>query len=283
VKRLIVTGDDFGLALPVNEAVVDAHVRGVLTAASLMVSAEAAGDAVERARSTPTLRVGLHLVLVEGRPVLAPEEVPDLVDGRGEFSADLVRAGFRFFFKPAVRRQLEAEIRAQFDAFHSTGLPLDHVNAHNHMHFHPTVLAIVLRVGQEYGMRAVRLPYEPPMLSWRASGKGLASKIAWGLFLAPWNRILKSRLRRESLRSNDFVFGMADSGAMNRDLVRSFVAQLPEGVSEMYFHPATRRCAVLDRTMPLYDHVGEFRALTDSAVREEIDRAGIQRIAFSDL
>ncbi len=144
MKQLILTGDDFGLDVPVNEAVEEAHCRGVLTAASLMVGADAVADAVERARRLPTLRVGLHVVLVEGRPVLPPSEVPDLVDGNGEFSTRLVRSGFRFFFLPRVRRQMEAEIRAQFRAFRETGLALDHADAHNHMHVHPTVLGLML-------------------------------------------------------------------------------------------------------------------------------------------
>ena len=158
MKRLIVTGDDFGLALPVNEAIEVAHRDGILTAASLMVSGQAAADAVERARRLPTLRVGLHVVLVQGRPVLPPEKVPDLVGESGEFGARLVRAGFRFFFLPAVRRQLEAEIRAQFAAFRETGLALDHANGHSHMQLHPTVMALIIRVGREFGLRAVRVP-----------------------------------------------------------------------------------------------------------------------------
>ena len=70
MKRLIVTADDFGAAREVNEAVESAHRGGVLTAASMMVAAPAAADAVARARRMPALRVGLHVVLVEGRPVL---------------------------------------------------------------------------------------------------------------------------------------------------------------------------------------------------------------------
>ena len=148
MKRLIVTGDDFGLAGPVNEAIAEAHRRGILTTASLMVSGAAAKDAVERARALPSLRVGLHVVVVEGRPVLPPDEVPDLVDRSGVFSTRLTRAGFNFFFRPDVRRQLEREIRAQFEAFVKTRLRLDHVNAHNHMHLHPTILSIVLKLGR---------------------------------------------------------------------------------------------------------------------------------------
>ncbi len=69
-RQLIVTADDFGADEAVNEAVERAHVDGILTAASLMVSGDAAADAVERARRLPKLGVGLHIVLVEGRPAL---------------------------------------------------------------------------------------------------------------------------------------------------------------------------------------------------------------------
>ena len=283
MRTLIVTGDDFGLAVPVNEAIEEAHQRGILTTASLMVGADSAADAVERARRLPLLKVGLHLVLVEGHPVLPPHEIPDLVDGRGECSTNLFRAGLNFFFRPGVRRQLEAEIRAQFQAFQDTGLPLDHVNAHNHMHLHPTVLGLVLKVGREFGLRAVRVPYEPLLPSWRASGGALLPRAAAWLLTAPWSRLLRARLRRADMRANDFVFGLHDSGKMDADRVLRFLRHLPQGVTEMYFHPATRRCPETGRTMSDYHHQREFEALTSPAVREALLASGAQRIAFSDL
>src|SRR5712692_2140110 len=170
MRKLIVTGDDFGLAVPVNEAIEEAHRSGILTSASLMIGAAAAADAVERAKRLPTLRVGLHLVLVDGRAVLPRRDIPDLVNEQGEFLSDPVAAGIKFFFKPGVRWQLEAEIRAQFQLFQRTGLLLDHVDGHNHMHLHPTVLGLILKVGRDYGLKAVRVPYEPLIASWRASG-----------------------------------------------------------------------------------------------------------------
>jgi hopanoid biosynthesis associated protein HpnK len=283
MRRLIVTADDFGLAVPVNEAIEEAHRTGILTSASLMVAAAGTADAVERARRLPTLRVGLHVVVVEGRPVLDPRQVPDLVDSSGEFSTRLVAAGLRFFFLPAVRRQLEAEIRAQFQAFARTGLQLDHVNAHNHMHLHPTVLAIILRVGRDFGLRAVRVPVEPAFRSWRASRKSFAARLAWRVCLSPWLGLMKKRLRRAHLTSNDFVFGVHDSGAMNSALVRRMVDLLPEGVTEIYFHPATRRCPEIDRTMPDYHHEDELHTLTDVSIQRALLAGSVQRIAFSDL
>ncbi len=121
MKQLIVTADDFGAAVEVNEAVERAHRGGILSAASLMVSGNAARDAVLRAKTMPTLRVGLHLVLVEGKPVLPAKSVPDLVDATGHFRTDMARAGAAMFFLPRVRAQLAAEIEAQFAAFAATG------------------------------------------------------------------------------------------------------------------------------------------------------------------
>jgi hopanoid biosynthesis associated protein HpnK len=283
VKRLIVTGDDFGLAESINAGIEEAHRQGILTAASLMVGAAAAADAAERARRLPSLRVGLHVVLVEGRPVLPPAAVPDLVDERGEFSSRLVRAGFAYFFRPRVRRQLAAEIRAQFAAFRATGLPLDHVNAHNHMHLHPTLLALILAVGREFGLAAVRVPYEPPLVSWRAARTGLVRRVATAALLSPWIALLRRRLRRAGLKSNRFAFGLYDSGNMRPELVVRLLDRLPEGVSEIYFHPATARSPEIDRYMPAYRHQAELAALTSSSAREALRAGGVRRIAFSDL
>lgn len=283
MRQLIVTGDDFGLANPVNEAIEEAHRHGILTTASLMVSAGAAEDAVERAKRLPALKVGLHLVLVEGRPLLPPGTVPALVNEHGAFSSRLVKAGCNFFFRPGVRRQLEAEIRAQFEAFKHTGLQLDHVNAHNHMHLHPTILALILKVGREFGLRAIRLPHEPLMPSWRAAGNGFMSRFFAWVALAPWTSLLKLRLRMAGIRTNDFVFGLHDSGHLTSQLVAGFLKQLPQGVTEIYFHPATRRCPEVDGTMPDYEHEREFEALTNEDIKALIATSGIHRVAFSEL
>jgi hopanoid biosynthesis associated protein HpnK len=282
-RRLILTADDFGLAVPVNEAVERAHREGVLSCASLMVGAAAAGDAVERARRLPRLRVGLHLVLVEGHPVLPPERVPDLVGADGEFRTDLLGAGVRFFFRPGVRAQLEAEIRAQFEAFRDTGLRLDHADAHNHLHLHPTVAGLLLRVGREFGLDAVRLPHEPPGASARAAGAGRLARRAGSLALAPWMGLLRCRLRRARIKSNDFVFGLHDSGRMVEPLVLRQLDELPEGVTEMYFHVATGRAPELDRHVPGYRHRDELAALVSPRVRDALAARGIEPIAFGDL
>ena len=283
MKRVIITGDDFGLAVPVNEAIEIAHRDGILSTASLMVGAEATADAVERARRNPALRVGLHVVLIEGRPVLAPERVPDLVDQNGEFYRDLVASGLRFFFRPTVRRQLGAEIMAQFEAFQTTGLRLDHVNAHKHLHLHPTVLGLIVRLGRKFGLRAVRVPYESPIAAWRVSGVNLAGLLASGVGYGLLTALLRLRLRRAGLLSNDYVFGLSESGRMIEELMLRQIAQLPDGVTEMYFHPATRRCPAFDRFMATYRPTDELAALTSPRVRRAFNDLGIRPMGFTDL
>ena len=281
MKLLIVTADDFGLHPAVNRAVEQAAREGVLTAASLMVGAPAAADAVGRARGLPTLAVGLHLVLADGWSVLPPSRVPALVDARGRFGNNMVRDGVRFFALPAVRRQLEAEIRAQFQAFADTGLPLDHVNAHKHFHLHPTLLEMLLRIGSEFGIPAVRLPREPAWAARRAGGAIAGSTVA-GL-LSPWLAIMRRRLRCAGVAHNDHVFGMSDSGAMDEARLLEILRKLPEGVTEIYLHPALESGAAIAPSMSGYRHADELAALLSPKVRAAIAACGAPTGGFRQL
>ena len=264
---MIFTADDFGLHAAVNEGVELAYRDGVLNATSLMVSAPAAADAVARARRLPGLRVGLHLVLADGAPTLSPAAVPALVDAHGRFSDDMVGNGVRFFFLPHVRRQLAAEIRAQFEAFAATGLPLDHVNCHKHFHLHPTILSLILQIGRQYGMRAIRLPLEAGAPWW----------------LRPWLLLLRRRLRAAGIAHNDYVVGIESSGAMDEAAVLAALSRLGSGVTEIYFHPAVASAAPITSTMSDYRHADELAALLSPRVRAALDALALPRGGFTDV
>jgi hopanoid biosynthesis associated protein HpnK len=156
-RRLIVNGDDFGLSSQVNAGILHAHRHGVLTNASLMVTASAWREAVTLAKETPSLSVGLHLTLVQGRAALAPHLLSGVTKPNGQFSDNPTAAGLRYFFSRQARLQLRDECRAQVERFLAAGLVPAHLDGHVNMHMHPVVLNILLDLAPEYGVRAVRL------------------------------------------------------------------------------------------------------------------------------
>jgi len=275
MKRAVLTADDFGLSVSVNEGIERAHRDGVLTSASLMVAGEAVEDAVARARRLPGLRVGLHLVVIEGPSLL---RLPALTDAAGWFPSDQLRLGLRYFFLPWVRRALAAEIQTQFAAFAATGLPLDHADAHKHMHLHPIVGGLMLDIGAEFGLRAIRVPFEPPPVMARCGVTATPGARA----MAGWTNLLRTQAFRAGVAVNDAVFGLAWSGAMTEDHLLRLIPQLPDGLNEIYFHPAAARDALLDRLMPTYQHEAELAALCSPAVRSALAAAGVAIGGFSD-
>jgi hopanoid biosynthesis associated protein HpnK len=279
-KKLIITADDFGLDEAVNEAVVRASTSGVLTTASLMVGAPAAADAVRRCRDLPRLRVGLHLVLVDGCSSLPRAQIPDLVNQDKHFRNQMVKDGIRYFAIRAVRRQLAAEIRAQFEAFRRTGLRLDHVNAHKHFHLHPSLLNLVLEIGCEFGMRAVRVPNEP---EWFAKHCHPATGWLGPRLLSPWISIMKRRLHARGVAFNDRIFGIACSGRLYESLLLEILARLEPGVTEIYMHPATSALTAAAPSMHSYRHEEELKALLSSRVSAALAASGAMCGGYQDF
>lgn len=276
MKRLVVTADDFGSAVEVNEAVERAHRDGMLTAASLMVGAPAAEDAIARAKRMPRLRIGLHLVLVEGRPASPPDRLPDLVGRDGNFRTDMAAMGAAMFFGKRTREQLHLEIEAQFARFAASGLTLDHVNTHKHFHLHPTIAGAMLAIGPRFGMHSVRVPLEPQRILSKIERRG------WRVApLQPLAKAVRRMFRRRGVISPDHVFGLAWSGHMHAARLRGIIENLPDGLSEIYLHPATSDHFA--GSAPGYDHSGELAALTDEKAMTLARKRGISLGGFADF
>ncbi|WP_135468361.1 hopanoid biosynthesis-associated protein HpnK [Crenalkalicoccus roseus] len=262
-RRVILTADDLGLAPEVNEAVERAHREGVLTAASLMVGERAAAGAVAIARRNPRLAIGLHLTLTNGTPVLPPARIPALVGPDGRLRDDMAALGLALAASRAARRQLRDEIAAQFAAFRATGLPCDHLNAHRHFHLHPVIAALAFRAAREHGVRAVRIPWEPPALV-RAADP--ATPRTQSRALVPFAALLRRLAARFGLAAPDRVVGLAWSGAFTAGRLAAVLPLLPAGTTEIYLHPAT--AGGFPGGAPGYRHAEELAALTDARVRE---------------
>jgi hopanoid biosynthesis associated protein HpnK len=244
------------------------------------VGAPARDDAAARARRLPKLGVGLHVTLLDGRPVLPQSEIPGLVGAGGRFFADPVRFGIALYFSFELRRQARAEIEAQFQQFRDTGLTLDHINGHKHFHLHPVVLEIILQIAPCFGSPPIRGPFEPFAASFAAGRNRATGRFTSACFYFLQTRRLRRKLKRAGAPANDYVFGLNDSGAMTEQLMLNFIEHLPPGVTELYCHPAIRRWDGDDNLPAEYQPEEEFRALVSPAVKAKLAAANLQPQSF---
>lgn len=282
-RRLIVAADDFGMSAGVNAGIIRAHRDGILTDASLMVNGLAFADAVELARAHPTLSVGLHLMLVQGRCAAPPASIPLLADRDGMFGNAPIWSGVRFFFTPGLRAQLRREVSAQLDKFAATGLPLSHVDGHLTIHMHPAVIDILLDVADRYGIRAVRLPREPLAPALRYDRRHLLRKLFEATAFNALSGWALPRIERAGLRHPDRMFGLHQTGHVSEDYVLTVLAALPPGLNELYCHPAVVDDEARRWRPAAYESDQELAALTSPRVRAAIEQAGIELITYRQL
>jgi chitin disaccharide deacetylase len=270
-RRLIVNADDFGRSQEINAAVIRAHTEGVLTTASLMVNEDGFDEAARLAQLHPTLGVGLHLSLVCGRSALPAAQIPGLVDERQEFTRCPVIAGAKYFFQSSLRRQLQAEIDAQFARFQRTGLRCDHLNGHLHLHLHPTILPMVLESAKRHDVRAIRLTRDPLRLNARLAGGRWLYRISHAAIFGVLSRRATAPLHQLGLAHTARVFGVLQDGRMDEDFLVRLLRHLPAGDSELYSHPSVTQ----------FKH--ELDALLSPKVKRLIAELEIELIRYQDL
>lgn len=270
-RRLIVNADDFGLSPSVNEAVVRAHRDGILTSASLMVNEPGFDEAVRFAKDNPDLGVGLHLTLLHGHSTLGPEKIPGLVNERNEFSYAPARTGMKYFFNRRLREPLRAEIHAQFKKFRSTGLPLDHVNGHLHLHLHPVIFGILMEDATALGIRRLRLTRDCLARSRRMARGHWLYRVSHAAIYEWLSSRARKPLQPRNIKHADITFGLLQNARVDEAYVLKLLPELPPGDSELYSHPS------LDN----FKH--EFDALVSPRVKELVQKLGIKLIRYQDL
>jgi hopanoid biosynthesis associated protein HpnK len=279
VKRLIVNGDDFGLSNEVNAGILRAHRDGILTSTSLMVAEPAGAAAARIARETPTLDVGLHVVVCKGRSVTGRERMRRGVDAAGRFPENPVAAGMRWYFDRSARSSLRDEIRAQIDRHLEMVGYLNHIDGHLNFHVHPTIADILIELAVEYRVPCLRLPLEPITTTLGLRRNHLARKVVESVIFKSLSRRTRRMMRAHGLRHADRMFGLHQSGHLDEDYVLAVIDRLREGTTELYFHPA----ADIGGTPPPAEAQGEVEILTSPRVRQAIAARGVELIAFREL
>jgi len=304
MKKLIISADDFGYSESVNQAIILAHREGILTSASLMVTGEALESAIQLAKENPRLAVGLHLVLICGKSVLPHSEIPDLVNTDKNFSNSPTLAGMQYYFDGNSRVQLEMEIKAQFQKFKETGLICVYVDSHLHMHINPTILDILLRVGKEFGVTAIRIPADDLALALQFDKSHYISKRTHHLIFNRLSWQAKQKAKSVGFRFTDKVYGLYQTGDMNSSYTEHLLRHLSEGISEIYYHPdfnswydfnqktgdsSENDLHLASSLIKREEGKGcnmpntELKALLDPQIKQFITQNGIDLITYKDL
>jgi hopanoid biosynthesis associated protein HpnK len=275
--RLVVHADDFGLSAAVNEGILAAHQNGILTSASLTACGAAFDQAIAQAHATPSLDVGVHLTLVEEKPVLDPSRIPTLVNGDGRFHRH-ANVFFQRFLSGKIRlTEVRDELEAQIKKISSRKIPISHLDSHQHLHILPGLIRITAELGKAYGIPVIRLPRERLPLRLLLQDGSLSRFLQMrvlSLFCGLGNRFIARRA--------DHFFGFLAGGDLNRKNLCKILELLPPGVSELMCHPGMH-----DPATPYahwrYHWQDELDALTDNEIMEFIREREIRLISFREL
>lgn len=284
MKYLIVNADDFGLTAGVNRAVIEAHTHGILTSTTVMANMPAFDEAAQLAKAHPSLGVGLHFNITQGRPIAPASEVQSLLDANGEFAGTSTELLKRALTGRLKINEVEIELRAQIELALNSGLKLTHVDSHKHSHALLAVSEAIVRVIGDYGINAVRLPRE----RWRvpkfnSSTKLVAQSLA-AFGLAQLCRIGEPALRKSEVRTPDSFFGVSQTGFWTKQWLLDLIESLPEGISELMCHPGYDDQELgRVKTRLRASRQSEFRLLTDDEVIAAIRQSYVSLINYALL
>jgi chitin disaccharide deacetylase len=285
VRRLIVNADDFGLTSGVNRAIVEGNRAGIVTSATLMANAQASAGAVDLAKAHPKLKIGCHVVLIDGAPITA--NLPTLTNG-----SQRLRSSLKQFALAAIRGQIapqeiQREVEAQIRKIQANGITLTHVDSHKHTHMFPNVLRPVLRAARACGIRAVRNPFEP----FRSWPRGLvfgtpglwlrsAGVLAFQMFASEFRRALDE----VGMVSTDGTVGIAATGKLDQQTLLRILEALPKGTWELVCHPGyTDADLRVSGTRLTESREIELSALTSAKTRKVLLVRQIELISYADL
>lgn len=278
MKRLVVTADDAGLHPGMTRGALAAFESGIVTAVSVSPNGRAFEDAVARLRERPGLDVGVHLSLVGESPLSPPGQVRSLLDPRGRLLPGWPAFARRWLLGGVRAAEVEAELRRQVERLLAAGLPVVHLNSHQHLHVLPGLFAIVLRLAEEHRIPWVRVPAEPA-----AAGLPFTPRAAQ---IALLNRLgRRARLRLEKARNvqtTERTVGVLTAGRLT---VEALGQALPgvEGLAELVCHPGLGDAELAAEYDWGYAWDAETAALCDPRVPRMLRAAGIELTSFSRL
>jgi hopanoid biosynthesis associated protein HpnK len=285
VRRLIVNADDFGLTSGVNRAIIEGNRSGIVTSATLMANAKATEAAIDLAKAQSSLKIGCHVVLIDGVPLT--KNLPSLTENSQCFRTSLKQFAVAAVRKQIVAAEIQREVEAQIRKIQSRGITLTHLDSHKHTHMFPHILRPLLRAAKACGIRAIRNPFEP-LRCWPAGmvlgapGLWLRSGgvMAFQMFAAEFRRALKE----EGMVSTDGTVGIAVTGLLDQLKLLRILEALPDGTWELVCHPGYSDSDLQAAgTRLTQSREIELSTLTSPETKKTLINRHIEPISYADL
>ena len=286
MRRLIVNADDFGFTSGVNRAIVEAHTHGVVTSSTLMANGKAFAEATDLAQRTPGLSIGCHVVLIDGEPVLPPDQIPTLTSSL-RFRDGLKQFAARSLAGRMSAEEIAAEAAAQIREIQSTGISVSHVDTHKHTHVFPQILRPLLKAAADCGVRAVRNPFGPrfPLRSSELLARPkLWTRYAEVQILRRFAGKFREAVARAGFATPDGTLGIEVTGTLDETLFLAIARSIPDGTWEFVCHPGYNDADLLAANTRLRaSRETELHVLTLPAAREILAREGVELISYREL
>jgi len=222
-QDILVIADDLGLDQAVNEGIFFAFRNGLIGGASLMANGEAFDDVIRRLKDLPNANIGIHLVLVDEKPLT---------------QIKLPKNHKIFFIKYILGlinlKAIEMEMNAQIDKCLAAGVKPTFINSHQHLHLLPGMMDIVIELAKKYGIPLIRIINEP------FHGQGRSFRKIQSVFLKFLSFLAKRKIQKAGLECNDFFVGFINAGNINIDDVKyakNLSKKYPDKVIEFGCHP----------------------------------------------
>lgn len=285
-KRLIVNADDLGLSRGITDGIFLAHREGIVTSASLMVNQPATEYAIEQWRDAPTLDVGIHLNLCQGKPVLPAGAIPSLVGSDGLFLRPREIAK-RLTFWQASPREIEAEFRAQIDRMLSYGITPSHADSHHRFHIYPAAASAFAKAIRSRGISKARAARKK---TWPDNGGFVGTAHAGPTYRRLAVNAYNNMLERTAFRN----LTLPDAGVALHPRFRGNLERLPRawsfafehmpfGTYEIWCHPGRYECGFSETDALSKQREVELAMLTEARLRQVIQREGIELVTFREL
>lgn len=279
LRYIIINADDFGRHAEINRAVEQGLVHGCLRSATVMPGGAAFAGAIDIARRHEALGLGVHFTLVDGNPILPPSEIPSLVAEDGRFLPDHT-ALLRRYLKGSVNlEEVRRELAAQLRKVEATGVPISHVDSHQHMHTLPGIIDIALDLASSARIGAVRAPRTPLF----AGAFGGLGQLVGRLGLSTLAQLAAVKAHRRGLAVTEHFSGIVAGEAVSEAELLKLIAHLPQGTTEVMMHPGTCNEVLQEDSGWQHDFEEELRAITSPRVMAALREEEIEPVNFRHL